>query len=61
MIVMIVVVIVVVVMIVVVVFSIDLIQGVCRFRVRVLACAAVDVLIFYCRLNRVIFLRVARF
>ena len=52
---------VVVVMIVVVVFSMDLIQGACRFRVRMLACAAVDVLIFYCRRTRVIFLRVARF
>ena len=51
---------VVVVMIVVVVFSMDLIQGACRFRVRMLACAAVDVLIFYCRRTRVIFLRVAR-
>ncbi len=58
---MIVVVIVVVVMIVVVVFSIDLIKGECRFRVRVFACAAVDVLIIYCRLTRVIFLRVVRF
>ena len=58
---MIVVVIVGVVMIVVVVFSMDLIQGACRFRVRMLACAAVDVLIFYCRRTRVIFLRVARF
>lgn len=57
---MIVVVIVGVVMIVVVVFSMDLIQGACRFRVRMLACAAVDVLIFYCRRTRVIFLRVAR-
>ena len=58
---MIVVVIVVVVMIVVVVFSIDLIQIARRFRVRVLAGAAMDVLIFYCRRTRVIFLRVARF
>ena len=49
-----------VVMIVVVVFSMDLIQGACRFRVRMLACAAVDVLIFYFRRTRVIFLRVAR-
>lgn len=57
----IVVVIVVVVMIVVVVFGMDLIQGACRFRVSVLACTAVDVLIFYCRLTRVIFLRVSRF
>ena len=57
---MIVVVIVVVVMVVVVVFSMDLIQGACRFRVRMLACAAVDVLIFYFRRTRVIFLRVAR-
>jgi hypothetical protein len=54
-------VVVIVVMIVVVVFSMDLIEGVCRFKVRVLACAAVDVLIIYCRITRVIFLRVARF
>ena len=58
---MIVVVIVVVVMIVVVVFSMDLIQGACRFRVRVLACATVNVLLCYRQLARVIFLRVARF
>lgn len=58
---MIVVVMIVVAMIEVLVFSMDLIQSACRFSVRVLACAAVDVFIFFFRLARVIFLRVARF